>query len=81
MTIFSSLAGFTVLVTSAKLTPLTVDSGFPISGSAADSAGIIYPGERVDVVLEWDQISESSSELLVSLDPEYLGPHFIQNWF
>jgi hypothetical protein len=53
------------------LTPVTVDGGFPISRVLSDSVGIIYPGERVDLILDWKPTSnQNSPELLVSLDPE-----------
>lgn len=51
---------------------MTVDGGFPIAGSASDSVGILYPGERVDLLLEWDNTTYSSAPRFhVSLDPEY----------
>jgi hypothetical protein len=71
----SSLAGFTIQISSAKLTPLTVDSGFSITGAAPDSVGIIYPGERVDLLLTWDDTSPATSPRLhISLDHEHVLP-------
>jgi hypothetical protein len=70
---FRSLAGFTIQVDSAKLTPLTVDGGFPITAAVSDSVGILYPGERLDCLLIWDSSSPpTSSWLHISLDPEYV---------
>ena len=67
----SSLAGFTIEMTSAGLTPLTVDGGYPVRGSKSTSVGILYPGERMDVLLEWDENAKvHSSDLKVFLDPE-----------
>ncbi|CZR68894.1 related to multicopper oxidase [Phialocephala subalpina] len=71
-----SLAGFTIQISSAKLKPLTVDGGFPIVGEFADSVGIVYPGERLDVLVQWDnQASSNFPQLHISLDPEYDPSH------
>ncbi|KUJ18466.1 uncharacterized protein LY89DRAFT_582403 [Mollisia scopiformis] len=66
-----SLAGFSVQMSSAKLEPITVDGGFPIVGNPADSVGIVYPGERLDVLVRWDEQATSHfPQLHISLDPE-----------
>ncbi|PVH75797.1 multicopper oxidase [Cadophora sp. DSE1049] len=66
-----SLAGFTVKLFSATLTPLTVDGGYPVTGRASSSVGILYPGERVDVLVDWEtQSTVKSPELRIFLDPE-----------
>ncbi|KAH7400450.1 multicopper oxidase family protein [Cadophora sp. MPI-SDFR-AT-0126] len=66
-----SLAGFTVQLSSANLTPLAVDGGSSVLGHASSSVGILYPGERVDLLLDWDTHSTTTSpELRVFLDPE-----------
>lgn len=50
-----------------------VDGGFAIEGRAADSVGILYPGERMDIFLKMDKSSTPNPlRLHVSLDPEYV---------
>ncbi|KAK0108741.1 hypothetical protein ONS96_002586 [Cadophora gregata f. sp. sojae] len=66
-----SLAGFTVQLSSATLKTLTVDGGYPILGRVASSVGILYPGERVDVLVTWNpQAAFTPPELRIFLDPE-----------
>ncbi|KAH8669773.1 multicopper oxidase-domain-containing protein [Tricladium varicosporioides] len=66
-----SLAGFTVKISFASLTPLTIDGGFNIAGTRSGSVGILYPGERVDVIVKWDNSTDVTlSQLHVDLDPE-----------
>ncbi|KAH7364873.1 multicopper oxidase family protein [Rhexocercosporidium sp. MPI-PUGE-AT-0058] len=66
-----SLAGLTVEMSSATLTPLTVDGGYRIVGRGSNSVGIIYPGERVDLLVQWDGKSKpQSSKLNIYIDPE-----------
>lgn len=66
-----SLAGFTVELSHGTLTPITVDSGSPIVGRPSTSVGIIYPGERVDVLLRGNvDVISHDSELTIYLDPE-----------
>lgn len=64
-----SLAGFSVQMSSANLRPITVDGGFPIVADIVDSVGIIYPGERLDVVVEWvPGAATSFPQLHISLE-------------
>ncbi|KAF8860867.1 hypothetical protein BDZ45DRAFT_587758 [Acephala macrosclerotiorum] len=66
-----SLSGFTIQISSAKLKPLTVDGGFSIATELADSVGIVYPGERLDILVHWDdQAASHFPQLHLSLDPE-----------
>jgi hypothetical protein len=56
-------------MSSAKLRPITIDGGFPIVAERADSVGIVYPGERLDVAVEWAQGAESNfPQLQISLE-------------
>ncbi|KAJ3089611.1 hypothetical protein HK100_007707 [Physocladia obscura] len=64
-----SLAGFTLQISSTTLTPFTVDGGFQIDGYAADTVGILYPGERADLLLDWND-SPEQSQLHIYLDTE-----------
>jgi hypothetical protein len=72
---FRSLAGFTLQISFATMVPLTVDGGFKIAydaNIAFDSVGILYPGERVDLFLQWDDAAtRTDSQLHITLDPEY----------
>lgn len=66
-----SIAGITIGVSHAKLTPLQVDGGCEIAGLASDFVGILYPGERVDLLIDWDsQVYKTGSELEIIMDPE-----------
>ncbi|KAI8801782.1 ferro-O2-oxidoreductase [Cladochytrium replicatum] len=65
-----SLAGFALQVSSATITPITVDGGFEIEGFQSDSAGILYPGQRVDMIIEWDPTNQASSQLHINFDTE-----------
>lgn len=64
-----SVAGFSVSVSEALLQPIQVDGGSGVQAPAAHSLGIVYPGERVDVVLQSDTIFPKRT-LFVSLDNE-----------
>jgi hypothetical protein len=67
-----SLAGFTIQIPTASLTPLTVDGGFYIATKRANSVGILYPGERLDVIVKWNQIPALTSRMNIQLDSEYV---------
>ncbi|KAI8608695.1 Cupredoxin [Chytriomyces sp. MP71] len=68
-----SLAGFTFEVSSASLTPITLDGGFQIESIPSASVGILYPGQRVDVLLQWNNRSSLTvPQLMIALDPENL---------
>jgi hypothetical protein len=63
--------------------PLTVDGGFKIAYDANktfDSVGILYPGERVDLLLKWDEPATADKPLLyINLDPEYVTSYTFLN--
>jgi hypothetical protein len=71
-----SLAGFTLQISPATVIPLTLDGGFKIAFDASktfDSVGILYPGERVDLLLQWDEPAAAHQSMLhITLDPEYV---------
>jgi hypothetical protein len=67
----STLAGFTLNFNPGFLSPLTVDGGQKLSVTAANSIGIIYPGERADILLAEDNLRSNTGRLRLSLDPEY----------
>jgi FtsP/CotA-like multicopper oxidase with cupredoxin domain len=68
----SSLAGITVTIPGSEIKVVQVDGGNHVEGSAiTDSVGIIYPGERVDIIVDWTKCQdEFSSYLIVALDRE-----------
>lgn len=49
-----SVAGFSLAVDGGTLRPLTVDAACPVEAPPARSVGILYPGERTDVLLAWN---------------------------
>ena len=66
-----AIAGFSVQISGATLQLITVDGGFTVTSSPADKLGILYPGERADVVARWDE-GIIQSQLLIGLDREYV---------
>lgn len=67
-----SIAGVSIEISNARLDAFQVDGGFNIAGVPSDSVGILYPGERVDLIVQWDEnaMAEGSS-LTITLDQEY----------
>jgi hypothetical protein len=48
-----------------------VDGGHPVSAApVADSLGILYPGERMDVIVEWCDLEGALPLLKIQLDRE-----------
>jgi hypothetical protein len=71
LTRHSSIAGVTIGISHAKLTPLQVDGGCEVVGSPSDYVGILYPGERVDLLVKWDsKVLSTGSDLEIIMDPE-----------
>ncbi|KAH8816011.1 putative laccase [Xylogone sp. PMI_703] len=72
-----ALAGISISISGAKMTVLQVDGGERIIGAeASDSIGILYPGERMDVLVEWvDGEQKNDSFLIITLDPENFRAH------
>ncbi|KAG0650862.1 Diphenol oxidase 1 [Hyphodiscus hymeniophilus] len=66
-----TLAGFTIRAGSGSFQPITIDGGNLVEGRSVESVGIIYPGERVDLLSKWDA-SPSPPRLHISLDRENL---------
>ena len=50
-----SLAGVTMSLPESNLTAVEVDGGNKVSPVPAESVGILYPGQRVDLSLSWDK--------------------------
>ncbi|KAK2612625.1 hypothetical protein QQS21_001397 [Conoideocrella luteorostrata] len=67
-----TVAGVTVAVDGATIQPVAIDGGFAVRDEPGSSAGILYPGERADVVVRWDEGAQGSN-LHVDLDDENFG--------
>jgi FtsP/CotA-like multicopper oxidase with cupredoxin domain len=65
-----SLAGITVSVRGAKLRAVREDGGSQIEATSASSVGTLYPGERVDLVVEWEVCDSKESSLRIVMDEE-----------
>jgi hypothetical protein len=71
------MSGFTLTLQDTNMTVFKVDGGNDVDDSPAfSSVGMLYPGERIDMIAECDDIAESESFLVVLLDQEYyLAPN------
>lgn len=68
-----TLAGFTFSIDDATLQPVAVDAGGRVDAEPGHSVGILYPGERVDVMTEWNGgDSAEKSRMNIYLDNEYV---------
>lgn len=68
----SSLSGITVTIPGSEIKIIQIDGGNHVeSDSITDSVGILYPGERVDIVVNWENCPDDfASHLIVALDRE-----------
>lgn len=68
------MTGISIAIPDAHINVTHLDGGQKIiSADAANSVGTLYPGERVDFILEWPSKSQSKySEIMVQLDKEYV---------
>ncbi|KIW76134.1 hypothetical protein Z517_10879 [Fonsecaea pedrosoi CBS 271.37] len=64
-----SLAGFSLKMHNASFSPFQVDGGHDITMVEAQEVGIVYPGERVDVILQTGA-GDSQGYLDIELDDE-----------
>lgn len=72
---YSSLAGFTLTFEREQLELIQLDSNGVELQDAANSAGILYPGQRMDFILRSSEVEDKqSSSMTVELDPEYVLP-------
>ncbi|OAA53334.1 ferro-O2-oxidoreductase [Cordyceps fumosorosea ARSEF 2679] len=65
-----TISGLSLMVDGATLEPIQVDGGCAVQSSAADAIGVLYPGERTDLMLSWKEGSESQPWLNIYLDDE-----------
>ncbi|PHH89362.1 hypothetical protein CDD83_6208 [Cordyceps sp. RAO-2017] len=67
-----TVAGFSLVVEGASVQPVSVDGGWGVNARPGRSMGILYPGERVDVLLQWETGEARNSRLNIYLDDENL---------
>lgn len=67
-----SVAGFTFAVQGGWLRALAVDGGCRVRDRPGRSLGVLYPGERVDVLLEWER-GDGLRRVNVHLDDENMS--------
>lgn len=66
-----TVAGLSFAMSNATLEAVAVDAGCPIETAPAKSLGILYPGERVDAVVDWSsEDSTQISHLHIQVDDE-----------
>ncbi len=77
-----TISGITLMVDGATLQPIEVDGGCPVQSSIADAIGVLYPGERTDLMLAWKDDYSSQSWLNIYLDDESVPPipHILINF-
>ncbi|KAF4332241.1 L-ascorbate oxidase [Fusarium beomiforme] len=68
-----SIAGLTVRIDGAMIRPVRVDGGFDVKCEADETVGILYPGERVDLNIEWKRDHEGDRWLTIYMDDENFG--------
>ena len=68
----SSLTGFMLSMPGTQLSAIQVDGGGRLQANEeSESIGILYPGERVDMIVEWDENPpDQPSNLVLVLDQE-----------
>lgn len=66
------MTGVSISVPDASINVTHLDGGQKIlSANMANSVGILYPGERVDFILEWSNENQKDhSEIIIQLDKE-----------
>ncbi|RGP77015.1 putative multicopper oxidase [Fusarium longipes] len=65
-----SVAGFTVGVTGATVRPVRIDGGFDVRSESTQTASILYPGQRVDLDIEWDHSHLATRQMVIYMDEE-----------
>ncbi|KAH6949235.1 Cupredoxin [Fusarium avenaceum] len=68
-----SIAGFTMRMDGAMMRPVRVDGGFDVHSEATENVGILYPGERVDIDVEWMDNHSQGRWLTIYMDDENFG--------
>jgi hypothetical protein len=66
------MSGFSLLIPDYEMLPFQIDGGNHVElTTPVSSVGILYPGERIDLVVE---NTASASLLTIVLDDEYITP-------
>jgi FtsP/CotA-like multicopper oxidase with cupredoxin domain len=65
-----SIAGFTMKMDGATMQVMQVDGGYGVQAEAREAVGVLYPGERMDVVVAWKKGGSALPWLKVYLDDE-----------
>jgi FtsP/CotA-like multicopper oxidase with cupredoxin domain len=65
-----TITGITAMIEGASLQALEVDSGSQIDTQPRASIGILYPGQRVDLLLDWKSSTSTPPWFNIYLDPE-----------
>lgn len=65
-----TISGISLMVDGARLQPIEMDSGCAVEATPADAVGILYPGERADVMLSWRDNAKTEPWLNIYLDDE-----------
>jgi FtsP/CotA-like multicopper oxidase with cupredoxin domain len=63
------LAGISLSMPGASLNVIEIDGGHGVAGEESSSVGILYPGQRVDLLVKW-RSSSSTSTLTIDFDEE-----------
>ena len=65
-----SMAGVSLSIKGAKLRVTHIDGGNEIQAVSADSVGVLYPGERADIIVDWQDCEAYQSLLEIAMDDE-----------
>jgi hypothetical protein len=71
--VVSSLCGITVPIARTSMQVVQLNGGNRIEHSeSSDSVGVLYPGERMDIILEFEKFDTplNNPMLAIYLDPE-----------
>ncbi|UZP43121.1 hypothetical protein NXS19_010937 [Fusarium pseudograminearum] len=68
-----SIAGLTIKIDAAVMRPVRVDGGFDVHSEPTEAVGILYPGERVDIDVEWKDDHAPNRWLTIYMDDENFG--------
>ncbi|KUJ15800.1 uncharacterized protein LY89DRAFT_783068 [Mollisia scopiformis] len=74
-----SLTGFSFTIPDVEMKVIQVDGGGQVESSElVNSVGVLYPAERVDLVVSWPEtVVDTDTKIIVELDKEYfLRPNF-----
>lgn len=66
-----TVAGMSFAMDDATFRVIEVDGGCPVEAPTTNSLGILYPGERMDVMLDWSSVdSKNSPQFRIKVDDE-----------